>query len=628
MTQQNRELYEFGPFRIDPSERLLLREGQPVSVTSKAFDALLVLIRRSGHLVEKSELMTAVWGRSFVEEGNLTVAISTIRKALGDDGGDGRKYIQTVARRGYRFLGEVHGVDVIEVEKPAVVFAPSAPRREAPLSLRFRVRALKVAAMMLVCLGITISFGHFLRPSAAPAAIRSLAVLPFRILSGDAAHTNLGLGVPNALITRLSGAGDIIVRPTSAILKYTSSQSDPVAIGREQKVDAILAGNIEDLPDQVRVSVQLVRTRDGGLLWGATFADSPRQMGVFEDRVVERIVQSMSAFFPAGVKVLPRRDTDNFKAYELYLQGRYFWDKRTQQGLSRSIEYLQQATSEDPQYARAYAGLADSYVLMDSYGLEPSRQAYPNAKTAALTALRIDDSLAEAHASLGMIAFNYEWDWSKAEEEFQRSFVINRYEAHAHKWYAQYLRAMGLFERALDEARTAQKLDPLSLNVLTEVGLVYYSSRQYPQAIDAFQGVIDLDPQFVRAHIRLGMTYVAQRDFRNALREFEKAKGLSTETDPYVDGFVGYAQALSGHTDEARRILARLVQRSRARYVPPFDIALVYIGLGERDHALEWLESAYQERSTYLAYAKTDPMFDPVRSDPRFAALLRRMGLS
>jgi DNA-binding winged helix-turn-helix (wHTH) protein/TolB-like protein/Flp pilus assembly protein TadD len=622
---QTRERYEFGRFLVDPDERLLLSDGHPVHINAKAFDTLMVLIRRPGHLVEKSELMKAVWNESFVEDGNLTVAISMIRKALGHDG-DKRKYIETVARRGYRFVG-----DIRKVADPNLETTAEAPSYKAPAHSR-RLFSLppKFAALVLGSLVIFISVGivNFRKQTSTQSGIRSLAVLPFVTLKSDAAHAYLGVGMADAVITKLGSTGGIIVRPTAAVAKYADSPVDLVAVGREQKVDAILTGNIQALPEQVLVTIQLVRTSDGALLWTDTLEAVPQQMASLEDRVAETVAQSMSVPLSGKAAVqLARRETANSNAYELYLEGRYFWNKRTDQSLTRSIERLQQATNEDPQFALAYAGLAESYVLLDTYGIESSQQAYPNAKAAAAKAVQLDDSLADAHSALGIVALNYEWDWRKAEQEFRRSIALNPNEADTHKWYAQDLRAMGMFDTALDEVRRAQELDPVSLNILTEVGMVYYSSRRYSDAIRVFQKVIDLDPRFVRAHVRLAMVYLAEHDLPSSIRELEEAKSLS-DADPYVDGFLGYAQALSGNTRDARALLDRLTQRSRQQYVPSFCLFPIYIGLNEPDHALESLNRAYQEKSTYLVYAATDPMFDPVRSDPRFNRLLDRMGLS
>lgn len=323
---------------------------------------------------------------------------------------------------------------------------------------------------------------------------------------------------------------------------------------------------------------------------------------------------------------LARRDTRDPKAYELYLEGRYLWNKRSEEGLRRSIDYFQRATDEDQQYAQAYAGLADAYGLLGLLGVEPNREAYSGAKEAALKALRLDDSLAEAHASLGMIAFNYEWDWPQAEREFRRSIALNPNYPVAHDWYALHLAAMGRNQEAIDETLRAEELDPLSFIVNTHVGRVNYLARRYDWAVDAYRKVIDLDPEFERARMRLGMVYAAQRDFGGAIREFQEARRLSAPDPSYLDGLLGYAEGLSGDKAGARKLLSELTERSRRQYVPAYSMALVCIGLGDRDSALGWLEHAYGNHSTYMVYIKMDPLLDPLRTDPRFDQLLHKMG--
>ena len=615
MENQSRHLYEFGSFRVNPAERLLLREGQPVPLKAKVFDVLLVLIRRSGHLVEKSEIMTAIWPDSFVEESNLTVSVSLLRKALGDDG-DEHKYIQTVSGRGYRFLGEVR-----ELGKPKDELSAPPHRRSPRLSVFYSV------CLILAILMVAVVIARFRKPSGVQAEIHSLAVLPFQVLGSDDAHGYLSLGMADAIITRLGSTGQIAVRPTSAVGQYANSQSDPVAIGRQQKVDAILTGHLEALSDRTRVTAQLVRVADGALLWAGTFEKSPDQMFALEDEMAERIVHLMPLRLSLGAKArLARPSTENSKAYQLYLEGRYFWDKRTKEALHRSIEDFQQATTQDGQFALAYAGLADSYVQMAASGVEPSRRAFEGAKTAALRSLQLDNSLAEAHASLGMIYFYYEWNWHEAERQFQTAIALNPNYAVAYDRYALFLAAMARQEESFVQVRHAQELDPLSLDINTGVGRVFYLSRHYDRSIDAYRKVIDLDPYWARAYTRLGTTYAAEGAFADAIREFGESERLAGG-DPYLDGLLGYAQARSGNTLKAHELLEQLTRRSRRENVPAYSMALVYVGLGERDKALEWLDNAFQDRSTYLVYAKIDPLLDPVRSDPRFAALLHRMGL-
>jgi DNA-binding winged helix-turn-helix (wHTH) protein/Flp pilus assembly protein TadD len=550
MALQLEQLYEFGPFRVDPTECLLTRLGHPVPITPKAFDILLVLIHRSGHLIEKSELFEAVWGDSFVEEGNLTVAISTLRKALGDDDRREHKYIQTVAKRGYRFVGEVR-----KVPSTGLDYASRGVTQPEPKN--------PISNPSLIAVASEVDPAPFIAAAPSQTSRASIFRLPVSL---------------KFAVLILAGLGTLV-----GLWRYKKLKNPPDVEATQQKVGA---------------GRDAAETADLGL------------------------APHLSSRASTRLKLADK----NSQVYQLYTTGRYFWNKRTVEGLRRSIECFEQATMQDATFAPAYAGLADAYVLLDSYGVESSRQAYPSAKAAALRSLQLDDFLPEAHASLGMVSFFYEWDWTKAETEFRRAIELDPNYAMARSWYALDLVAMGRPDEALDQVQQAHNLDPLSLIIDTEVGWVYYSSRRFPQAIEAFRNVIDLDQHFARAHTRLGMAYTAQKDFALAVREFKKAQELSGP-DAYVDGLLGYALALTGDKNAARKLLTELTERSRHQYVPAFSMALICLGLGERDHALDWLNKAFEERPTYMVYAKTDPLLDSIRPDPRFSALVTRMGL-
>lgn len=640
--------YEFGPFRLDPSERQFSRSGAQIPLTAKAFDTMLLLVQRNNHLVEKSEIMEAIWPDSFVEDSNLSVTIWMLRKALGGRD-EGAQYIQTVAKRGYRFVADVKE-NLLEIAPEKYSFEPEKPVAELPVEalqplamkeeepvlraqptapprwkMTWPVAATGFAAVLLAGAGFIFFQTRAARGGVSP--IHTLAVLPFQSLNTNSGREYLGLEITDSVITKLGSLRHLQVRPTRAVLQYSDPKDDPRYIGRIEKVDAVLLGSLEDRPDRTRVNVQLIRVADGAMLWAKTFDEKPDHMFALEDDIANGIdnlgpIASSVAFKNPAT----RQGTQNPKAHQLYLEGRYFWNKRTENGLRRSIEYFQQATMEDDHYAEAYAGLADSYALLGSYGVEPAEVAYPNAKAADLKALELDDSLAEAHTSLGMIDFYYAWNWRQSGQEFQRSLAINPDYAMTHTWYAMSLVAQGQGQAAIGEVQRAKELDPMSLIINTEVGRVFYLTRQYDKAIEAFQKVIDLDPSFARAHTRLGMVYAAKRDFPNAIQEFEKAKAL-TGVDPYLDGLIGYAQASSGNTAPAKAALNSLIERSHQEYVPAFATALICTGLGDRERALDLLTRAYQDRSTYMVYSKVDPLLDPLRSDPRFAALLRRMNL-
>lgn len=636
MIKTGRYLYEFGPFRLDPSERLLLRDDKPVAVTARPFDALVVLLERAGRLVSKADLMSTVWPNCFIEESNVAVTISTLRKALADDGPE-YVYIQTVAGRGYRFTGEVRRIPQTAPEEATppsepipVITAPAGkegPAQSAP-ARRSRVnRPIWILAATVMIVAVSVLLKLRLGSAVSEQPIRSLVVLPFRGLNLDPARDYLRVGMADAIITKLAATGQVVIRPTTSALDDARVLANPIAIGREQKVDAVVSGSIEVSVERVRVHVQLMKVVDGSLVWAGSFEGTEARLFDLEQQVEDKIAQAIAVHAPGQEKMRTSgMTTQNPEAYRLYLEGRYFWNKRTEQGLRRSIESFQRATLEDERYAAAYAGLADSYALLASYGVEPTQQAYPMARAAAQKALQLDDGLPEAHTSLGMISFYCEWNWREAEREFRRSIELNPNYALAHTWYALELAALGRSGEALSQIQTAYQLDPLSMSTNTEVGRVFYWNRQYERAIEAFHKTINLDPNFARAHTRLGMAYAAKRDFAAALEEFAQARELSGP-DPYLDGLTGYAQALSGNGKAAQKMLAELTVRAGHEFVPAFSMALVCVGLGDRNGAIDWLSRAYRDRSTYMVYANADPLLDPIRSDPRFGELMRQMGL-
>jgi DNA-binding winged helix-turn-helix (wHTH) protein/tetratricopeptide (TPR) repeat protein len=541
---------------MDPPERLLERGGHPVAITPKAFDILVTLVERSGHLIEKSQLIQAVWGDLFVEEGNLAVTISALRKALGDDTGRESKYIQTVPKRGYRFVGNVR--ELVEPDaSPPTIFGLSKPIEPPAMTTPLLAEDLGADRQP--------PLKDEVLPAEQPRRRFRGFPLEFRFASVTLLVTVAAIYLG---IVRLSK------HHTPAVI----SQPESVAVQ-----DAIVA--------------------DAGRL-----SASP----MFSSRARSHIEMSSAGAASAD---------------QLYITGVYFWNKRTVQGLHRSIGYFEQGAIEEPRNPLSFAGLADAYVLLDSYGVEPSREAYPTAKDAAIKSLQLDVLLPEAHASMGMVLFFYEWNLPRAEQEFRKAIALDPNYAMAHAWYALDLVAMGRSQEAIAQARIAHNLDPLSLIVNTELGWALYSNRQYAQAIDTYKSVIDLDDGFARAHTRLGMVYAAQDDFKSAILEFRKSQGLSGP-DAYVDGLLGYALARSGNTEAARKILLELRDHSSREYVPAFSLAMISLGLGDNGQAMDWISQSFQERSTYLVYARTDPLLDRIRKDSRFSGLIYQMGLS
>ena len=641
-----KHLYEFGPFQLDPPERLLLCEGQPVPMPPKAFDLLVVLVERGGHLVDKDELLKIVWRGSIVEEGNLSVTVSFLRKALNDDRGL-HKYIETVSKRGYRFVA-----DVRELDEPQSVTALPRPREtgeqtlvpvklstsvpEAATTTPARIPRWSILAAALLGLGALVMVLKLVphREGGAAqvpvqvegaAAIRSLAVLPFQTLGAKRGDEYLGLGMADALITRLGSTGKIIVRPTSAIQKYAAEDLSPQAVGQEQGVDAVLDGRIQQEADRVRLTVQLIRVRDGVQLWGESFDKEFTNIFALEDALSERVAQSIRLKLTGDeTRRFTKRATERPDAYEAYVKGRYFWNKRTDKGMKKGLEYFRQAITLDPTFAEAYVGVADSYATLGLYAVLPPKEAFPAAKDAVKRALEMDDGLAEAHATLGFINFYYDWNGGEGASEFRRALADNPNYAMAHSWYGEDLAAMGRYPEAVEEAQRALEDDPLSLIIGSNAGWTLSLAGKGDQAIKILQKAIEIDPSFPRTHYRLGRAYAQKKLYEMAISELEQAVSLSGG-DPCYKGSLGQVYAVSGNTNQARNVLEDLEGRTGQQYVPAYAIALVYAGFGDNDHALVWLEKAYEDRSTSMVFLKLDPELSTLHSDPRFEQLSRRI---
>jgi DNA-binding winged helix-turn-helix (wHTH) protein/TolB-like protein/Flp pilus assembly protein TadD len=656
MSRQEKRLYEFGRFRLDSEERLLLRDEEIVPLTPKAFDLLLALVENSGHLLEKEELMQRLWPDSFVEEGSLAQNVSLLRKTLVES--DDQRFIETVPRRGYRFVVPVRELQddaalrVQEHSQTAIVgeasqepgiserFAEAGQvgEREAlaassrvnePLRRRPKQAVLVASLALAVVVAVLLYFLVLRKPEqGAGRAIKSIAVLPFKSLGADGADEYLGVGIAETLTTRLSSLKLLTVRPTSAVLKYTASEQGTVVAGQELGVDSMLEGSIRRVGERVRVTARLVSVREGSLLWADKFDDNFTDIFKVEDSISGRVVEALALKLSGKQQEsLTRRYTDNAQAYQLYLKGRYFWNKRTEDGFKRGVELFKQAVEKDSSYALAYAGLADSYIGLTFYNLAAPHEAMPRAKEAAMSAIRIDETLAEAHASLAHVRVNYDWDWADAQKEFKRSIGLNPDYATAHEWYGiHYLTPREQFDEAIQEMKRAQELEPASLVMNTFLGAALYFARRYDQAIEQCQRTIEMDPNFAVAHWHLGLAYVQKEMVNEAIDEFKRAIALSGDS-PLMTAALGHAYAKAGKKNEALIVLDDLGELSKHHYVSSYEIATIYVALGEKDQAFQWLEKSYGERCFHLVYLKVWPEFDSLRSDPRFQELLRRIGL-
>lgn len=636
-------LYEFGSFHLDPPQRLLLCDGKTVPVTPKAFELLVVLVERRGSLVEKSELLGIVWPDVSVEEGNLAVMISQLRKALGDDRGK-HEYIETVSKYGYRFVAPVRETAGAQLEAPPAaaeaILEVAKIQPDLPVPPRFldRPRLLAFArpavgvVLSAVILSTLLFLGRdvFLKSRgqevlADASSIHSLAVLPFHDIGSKNEDGFLGEGTADALITRLGNFDRIVVRPTSAIEKYDGTKLTPAEVGKEQGVDAVLDGRVQRDGDRVRLTVQLIRVRDGAELWADAFDEKFTNIFALEDEVSARVMQSLQVrLTSADVQKMTMRPTESTQAYEAYIRGRFFWNKRTKEGMQRGLDYFREAIRIDPGFAEAYEGVADSYVALGVYAEISPNDAFPAARKAAEKALQMNDRLADAHATLGVIHFYYDWDGPAAEDEFRRAIDINPNYAMAHSWSGEALAAMGRFPEAVEEAKRALNDDPLSQIVNSNAGWTFCLAGQTETAIETLNKAIEMDPSFPRTHFRLGLVYESKGLHEQAIAELQKAAQLSGGNS-YYEASLAYAYAVSGKTGEARHMLSALSTRSAHGYVPAYAIALVYTGMNDKDNAFSWFEKTSHDHSTSMAFARVDPSLGELRADPRFADLARRL---
>ncbi|HJU54765.1 MAG TPA: tetratricopeptide repeat protein, partial [Pyrinomonadaceae bacterium] len=456
--------------------------------------------------------------------------------------------------------------------------------------------------------------------------LNSIAVLPFKAIGAESEDEYLSLGLADALITRLGNVREIVVRPTSAIRRYTEANQDPIAIGRRQGVDAVLEGSFQRQGDRLRLTVQLIRVADGATLWSAQFDERFTDIFSVQDSISERVACDLVTRICGEANGRPAKQKPvNIEAYEAYLKGRYFWNKRTRDGFRKAVEYFKQALEIDPTYARAYAGLGDAYGYLGGDDAAAQAESAAQAKAGARRALELDETLGEAHASLGLYAMNNDWDWAGAEKEFKRAIELNPNYATAHQWYGEFLAYMGRFDEAIAEIERAHDLDPLSLIISTDVAKVYYIARRHDEAITQYKRTLDVDPDFAEAHALLALAYSTNGQHEEAVAELLKVKGLENNP-PYLSWLV-YVYGRAGRMDEAQRVLKRVKDLSQQTYVSPLWMAVAHTGLGEKDQAFAWFEKVFAERSSGGGVTlKVNPLFDSLRSDPRFQGFLRRAG--
>lgn len=577
--------YEFGPFRVDVAERLLLRDGEVVPLTPKVFETLLLLVENRGHVLEKGVMLDRIWPDTFVEENSLSKNISLLRRLLGEGPG-GRCYIETLPKRGYRFKA-----DVREVRGGAL---GGARGREG-------LRAPRVAG--------------------------AVAVLPFVTHGVGAGEDYLGVGLADALITQLGNTGAIIVRPTSAVRRYAGPDRDSAAAGSELGVEAVIEGSVQQAGSRVRVTVQMVSVRDGAPVWADKFDTEFTHIFDVQDSISGRVARALTLKLSAEQGgLLTKRYTDSASAYREYLKGRHFWSARTAEGFKLAVECYERAVAHDPGFALAYAGLADCYNFLPPWNVLPPAECYPRARAAAEKALSFDPALPEAHAALGYTLANYDWDWAGAEAAFRRAVALNPNYESARLWYATLLWKFERFGEALAHLEHMRGIDPGSAIIKIKLGIFHYAARDYGRAVGQHLRTLAAHPEHFLLHFHLGLAYKEQGRYEEAESEFTRVLDLAGR-EPYALASLGATYAAAGRAEAARAVLEELEGMAATRYVAPYNVAAIHAALGEPERALALLERSVNERDLNVTSLRVDPDFRPLAGEARFAELLRQVGL-
>jgi TolB-like protein/DNA-binding winged helix-turn-helix (wHTH) protein/Flp pilus assembly protein TadD len=637
--QQSRAPIRFGLFEVDFCAGELRRNGLRVRLQQQPFQVLTVLLERPGEVVSREELQKRLWAAdTFVDfDHGLNKAINKVREALGDSA-ESPRFVETVARRGYRFLAEVKVTDVAPASGPDLVPPPhhTAGSRERqdrvgklPVIGRFLPAiARKVLAFALVVLVACVAVWRFYswnRPS--PTGIRSLAVLPLESLSNDASQDYFADGMTDELISDLGQISALRVISRTSAMVYKHVRKPLPQIARELNVDAVVEGTVLRSGDRVRITAQLIEASTDKHLWSQSYEGELRDTLTLQNSVAKAIADQIRINLnPQEQAALKKVTMVDPEAYESYLKGRYFWNKRTADGLSKAIDYFKAAIDKDPNYAQAYAGLADSYALAGDwkYSLLAPKEAYPKAEAAATKAIELDDTLGEAHISLAFCLDNFDWDWESAGREFTRGIELSPSYATGYDWYGWHLAMLGRNGEAVAEVEKSESLDPLSLIINADLAEELLVAHRFEDSIKQSRKAMILDPFFAPAHYVLGQALTQKHDFSEGIAELRKAIALSPDSSAFTAN-LAYAYAVSGMKEQAVQRLNDLKSRSNQAFSNAPEIALVYIGLGEKDQAMVWLEKAYAER--FSPWVLMRPCFDPLRSDPGFEDLVDRIGL-
>jgi TolB-like protein/DNA-binding winged helix-turn-helix (wHTH) protein len=628
----------FGVFELDLRSGELQKQGRKIRLEGQPVQVLICLLENPGELVTREELHRKLWpADTFVNfEHGLNAAVKRLRQALNDSA-DNPRFVETLPRRGYRFIAPVQVIPVSGEVPPASAPDPLPegidqeqvnPSEATVISEHQRWPHLWKALGLLLLLVLGVSTALIIRSRSRLPVIRSLAVLPLENLSGDASQDYFSDGMTDELITELGQIAGLRVISRTSMMTYKGARKSIPQIAHELNVDAVVEGTVLRSGNQVRITAQLIQAEDDKHLWARSYEGEVRDTFSLQNEVARAIATQIRTKLNAPEDgALRNAKVANPEAYEAYLKGRYFWNKRTGGGLTEAIRYFTQAIDADPNYARAYAGLADSYALAGDwkYGVLAPREAYPKAKAAAAKAIALDSTLGEAHISLAFCLDGFDWNWESGGREYKRGIELSPDYATGHDWYGWHLAEFGRNDEAIAEVETAVSLDPLSLIIGADLAEEFVIAHRFEQAITQSKKTMTLDPFFGNAHYVMGQALAQERRYKEAIAELQKAIELSPGGTAFAAN-LAFAYASSGTTEEALKILNGQKNRPPDSFSNAAEIALIYVGLNDKDQAMVWLEKAYAERFNPAVLMR--PCFDPLRSDARFQDLLRRIGLT
>ncbi len=609
------EIYEFEEFRLDAGKRLLLQDdGEPVPLMPKAFEILLYLVKKAGTVVEKDELMEAVWPDTSVEENNLTQNISSLRRVLGEKHRENR-FIATVPGRGYKFVADVSKVASVETAGSGT----NGPLAQKP-GKKLWILGIAVASMVIAAAAFYL---YYENSKTQPGRLgKSLAVLPFKPVTIDNRDEALEMGMADTLITKLSGNEELTVRPLAAVRRFSSPEQDPAEAGRQLGVESVLDGGVQISGGRVRVSAKLIRSVDGRQLWAESFDEPLGDIFSVQDSISQRVAAALRI----SLATLANRSfTNNVEAYQLFLRGRLHASRLILPELQKGISSYEQAIAVDPTYALAYAELSNAYRAMVLTNDAPPLQIMPKALAAATKAVELDKELPDAWTSLGSSEFWYRWDWDMAEKHFVKAIDIDPSSASAHAFYAHLLSNIGRHDEAIAKIRRARELDPLNFFANILEGQILCLAGRDDESLQILRSAVNVNPDFWLGHLFIARTYMNKGMWPEAIAAANKAREI-TGGNAEATGTVGYALGRSGDLAGAGKILSELEDLKNPRYIPAYAVAQVYLGMGDREKALEHLEKAYEAKETLMVFLDVEPRWNELRSEPRFKALISRMG--